>query len=94
VFRLPVTVAINCVDPNVETELEPPVIDTFVAGPAWTVTVAVPDFVVSVPEIALIVKLAGLGTVVGATYTPPFEINPCVESPLLGVASTISQNTL
>src|SRR5437660_10095683 len=34
VFRLPVTVAMNCVDPNVGTELEPPVIDTLVAGPA------------------------------------------------------------
>src|SRR5207244_12100920 len=39
------------------------------------------------------VMFGGLGTVVGATYAPPFEINPCVESPLLGVASAISQNT-
>src|SRR5207249_10715566 len=38
------------------------------------------------------VMFGGLGTVVGATYAPPFEINPCVESPLLGVASAISQN--
>src|SRR5437763_14718014 len=39
------------------------------------------------------VMFGGLGTVVGATYAPPFEIKPCVESPLLGVASAISQNT-
>src|SRR5437879_2243513 len=34
IFRLPVTVATNCVDPNVGTAFEPPVIDTLVAGPA------------------------------------------------------------
>jgi len=56
--------------------------------------VAVPDFVGSTTDSALIVTLGGLGTVVAATYTPPVEINPCVESPVLGVASTISQNTL
>jgi hypothetical protein len=93
-LAIPFTVAVNCIDPNVLTRLDPSGIDTVVLDPAWMVTAAVPDFAGSAADNAVIVTLGGLGTAVGARYTPAFEINPCVESPLFGSASAICQNML
>ncbi len=50
---------------------------------AATVTVADADFVVSAADVALMVTVAGDGTVDGAVYTPAVEIIPTVELPPL-----------
>jgi len=45
------------------------------------VIVAVADLVGSAKETAFTEIVGGFGTVTGAMYTPPREINPCVASP-------------
>jgi hypothetical protein len=70
-------------EPKVGTiTLEPlPATATPTEEPIWRVTVAVPDFVESARAVAVMVTVAGLGTIVGATYTPSREISPWADSP-------------
>lgn len=79
VLASPVTAAANiCVIPAV-TFAVPGVTDT--ATKAATVTVAEADLVESAADVALMVTVAGDGTVDGAVYTPAVEIIPTVELP-------------
>src|SRR5512140_2952818 len=83
VFEVPVTVAEKGREPKVGTVTrEPlPAMATLTEEPIRMVTVAVPDFVESARAVAVMVTAAGLGTIVGATYTPSREINPWTDSP-------------
>jgi hypothetical protein len=51
------------------------------AALAITVTMAEPIFVESATDTAVIVTVAGVGTVIGAVYTPDAEIIPIVALP-------------
>ena len=53
-----------------------------------------PDLVASATAVAFTVIVAGLGTDVGAMYTPALSMNPCAESPVGEPAPTMDQNTL
>jgi hypothetical protein len=53
-------------DPNVMTSPDAGEIATLVLDPASSVTVAVPDFVGSTADLALIVTVGGVGTAAGA----------------------------
>jgi hypothetical protein len=83
VFAVPVTVAVKACDPYVGTATGAPlpVIATLTAEPAWIVTVAVADLVGSAKETAVTETVWGFGTIGGAMYTPPMEINPWLGPP-------------
>jgi hypothetical protein len=79
VFVLPVTIAVNCCVLKFATfgALGDTTTETLDGvGVVVTVTVAVPDFVVSFCEMAVIVTCAGLGTDPGAVYSPAADIAP------------------
>jgi hypothetical protein len=56
------------------------------AAGGFTVTVAVPDFVGSCVEVAVMVALPELGTVAGAVYSPELEIVPVLADQVTVVA--------
>ena len=57
---------------------EPPLVT---AAVAVTVAIAEPIFVESTTDTAVMVTVAGVGTVIGAVYTPDAEIIPTVALP-------------
>jgi len=78
-LELPVTAAVNIRVMPAVTFAIPGV--TVTAIGAAIVTVAMADLVVSATDVALMVTAAGVGTVVGAVYTPAEEIIPTIELP-------------
>jgi hypothetical protein len=80
VVEVPVTAAVNCCVPSVETVAE--LGDTETAMPPWTVTLAVPDLELSTWATAVIVTARGVVVAAaGAAYRPAEEIVPYVEFP-------------
>ena len=71
VLELPLTAAVNCCDPPVESDAEPGEIVT--ATVAVTVTAAEADLLVSATLVAVTTKLPAL---MGAVYIPPEETLP------------------
>src|SRR6202051_3053071 len=102
VFVLPATVAENCCVPKLATlaatgEMTTETFDG--VDVAVTVSAAVPDFIVSLCEIARTVTCAGLGTALGAVYSPVLEIVPFALPPttlqltaLFDVSATVAVN--
>ena len=73
----PVTVAVNClVSPAFSVALVGEILTT--TG-GRTVTVAVPDLVASACEVAVTVTVGGLGTELGAVYSPEVVMVPQVD---------------
>jgi hypothetical protein len=84
VFALPVTAAVNCWVPKFATlATAGDTVTVTVVGAAVgvTITVADPDFVVSLWEVAEIVTCAGVGTEAGAVYNPVLETVPLALPP-------------
>jgi hypothetical protein len=71
VLELPLTAAVNCCDPPVESDAEPGEIVT--ATVAVTATAAEADLLVSAMLVAVTTKLPAL---MGAVYMPPEEMFP------------------
>jgi hypothetical protein len=72
--------------PLLPVELPPPVLlldepPLDAAAVAITVAMAEPSFVESTTDTAAIVTVAGVGTVIGAVYTPDAEIIPTMALP-------------
>jgi len=73
VLELPLTAAVNCCDPPVESDAEPGEIVTATVVVAVTLTAAEADLLVSAMLVAVTTKLP---VVMGAVYIPPVEIFP------------------
>jgi hypothetical protein len=86
VLEMPLTVAVNCWLPPITTCAETGAMLTD-TGPL-TVTVAWPVLALSATEVAVTVTWFGVGTVPGAVYSPPVDIDPQV-APLQPLPATL-----
>jgi len=73
VLELPLTAAVNCCEPPLESDAEPGEIVTATVTVAVTLTAAEADLLVSAMLVAVTTKLP---VVMGAVYIPPVEIFP------------------
>jgi hypothetical protein len=73
VLELPLTAAVNCCDPPLESDAEPGEIVTETVAVAVTLTAAEADLLVSAMLVAVTTKLPAL---MGAVYIPPEEMFP------------------
>jgi len=73
VLEFPLTTAVNCCEPPVESDAEPGEIVTATVAAAVTLTAAEADLVVSAMLVAVTTKLPVL---MGAVYIPPKEMFP------------------
>jgi len=72
-LEFPLTAAVNCCDPPVESDAEPGEIVTATVAAAATLTAAEADLLVSAMLVAVTTKLPAL---MGAVYIPPEEMFP------------------